>query len=116
MNTPLTLRDATTLYDAGGKKIGRLTDSGLDNFAEDDERHARELLEAVNVRGKLLDLLALACEAVESFIDDDPERAGSSFVDTGCPTCTQGCVPNRLNTGLCWLHQAQRILKENDNA
>ncbi len=59
----------------------------------------------------LLDLLALAADAVEGFIDDDPEAAGSKFIDTGCQECTEGNTPAAHDRGLCWLHQARKILR-----
>ncbi len=61
---------------------------------------------------ELLTLLAEAVKAIEDFIDDDPERAGSSFINTGCNDCTEGNTPAQFNTGLCWRHKAARLLKE----
>ncbi len=83
------------------------------------ESHAFEVIAAwLRIRAdhqrpdELLTLLAEAVKAVEDFIDDDPERAGSSFINTGCNDCTQGNTPSRFNTGLCWRHKAARLLKE----
>lgn len=30
--------------------------------------------------------------------------------DSGCPDCTSGTVPDRLNTGPCAFHNAKRLL------
>lgn len=30
--------------------------------------------------------------------------------DSGCPDCTSGTVPDRLNTGPCAFHTAKRLL------
>lgn len=59
----------------------------------------------------LLSLLALACDAVDSFIDNEPEAAGGHFISTGCNHCTEGNTPSRFNTGLCWRHQAKVMLR-----
>jgi len=57
-----------------------------------------------------IELLGLAVDAIERLIEDDPEWAGSKFIDTGCQHCTDGNTPARFDRGLCWRHQAALVV------
>ncbi len=60
---------------------------------------------------ELYELLSQGVKAVEGFIGDDPERAGSAFIDTGCQHCTEGNTPASHDRGLCWRHRAAQLFK-----
>jgi hypothetical protein len=56
-------------------------------------------------RRLLLEALTVFDEMIDN-LDDSP----NPFLDTGCNECTEGCTPNRFNTGPCWRHAAKKLL------
>jgi hypothetical protein len=69
--------------------------------------------ETIHEQQKHIQAMEIAMRGMLKWIDDyaSDHDGDSYFTSTGCIECTLGTVPNTLNTGLCVIHQARRLLK-----
>ena len=66
--------------------------------------------EACNARDEL-DLARHAVKELFEEFDEESIRI-NVLTNSGCPVCTEGTVPDRLNTGLCSFHWLEKFARE----